>query len=158
MYDITEIIEKLKDDSGTRRFIPIVVDKKTKELTLLNTLLNNYNMIQYINKHSDSKTQAIQITGVKFQDFFFRPSVGLNYWIRWGRYCIDLRPICQYLKIKPFFLIARTQEDFEKEIEHFIKKLPCDPFLFTVQDAIHAHKDKKKVQNKTPKQEDSFPF
>ncbi|WP_052595726.1 hypothetical protein [Aureispira sp. CCB-QB1] len=115
-------------------------------------------MIQYINKHSDSKTQAIQITGVKFQDFFFRPCVGLNFWIRWGRYCIDLRPICQYLKIKPFYIITRTQTDFEKAIEPFIKKLPCDPFLFTIQDAIHAYKEKEKIHKKPSKQDDNLPF
>lgn len=99
-------------------------------------------MIEYVTKKSESKTKALKIIGVKFQDFYFRPCIDLNNWIRWGRYCIDLRPICQYLKIEVLLVTARTQDDFEREIEPLIKKLPCDFFLMTVQDAIHAHDNK----------------
>ena len=112
-------------------------------------------MIEYTNKNSDEKTQAVNIKGVKFQDFYFRPCVGLNSWIRWGRYCIDLRPICKYLKVETLSFSARTQEGFEKEIQPLIKKLPCDLFLMTVQGAIHTY---RKTQKITPNPKDNLLF
>lgn len=119
-------------------------------------------MIEYINKNSDSKKQAIKTIGIKYQGYYLRPCVGLNNWIRWGRHCIELKPLCSYLKIECISISARTQADFEKEIEPLKKKLPCDLFLMTIQDAMHAYekplREEFKVSNESLLREEPEPY
>lgn len=92
-------------------------------------------MPEYINKNSSEKAQAVKGVGVRFQKFYFRPCIGLNHFIRWGRWCLDLRPIAAYLGIDKITISARTQVKFEKEIEPLLSVFPCDPVLLTFIDA-----------------------
>lgn len=152
MKAIGELLKEFKCEIWNRRFILFEITKEPKYKK----------MLEYITKHSDSKMDAVKRVGVKFQGYYFRPCVGLNYWIRWGRYCIDLRPLCSYLKIECIRISARTQAEFEKELEPLKKKLPCDLFLMTIQDAIHAYekplREEFKVPNESLLREEPEPY
>lgn len=107
------------------------------------------NYIEYVNKNSDPKRAYVKIKGIKFQGNYFRPCIGLYSWIRWGRYCIDLRPLFCYLNYPKFEVSEQYQESFETKFLPFVKKLPCDLFLMTVDDAIYHYEEKIGKTNST---------
>lgn len=58
-------------------------------------------MFHLANTQIEYKEKALKNFSVNFQGKNFYPCIGLMHWLRWGRFCFDVRPLREYLGLPP---------------------------------------------------------
>lgn len=98
---------------------------------------------------------------VKFQGRYLRPCIGLVYWIRWGEFIFDIRPVWEYLKMPELSIAQMSYPNFVLRMEELISAVGCNSFFrlnADVNEIIQKRNSKIIETNRANGIDDDLPF
>lgn len=98
---------------------------------------------------------------VRFQGNYFRPCVGLVFWIRWGRYIFDIRPLRKYFGLPELSIEDMSIHKFKIRMKEIIKEVGDLKFItvnMSVNDDIKIDNELIIMANHMNGIDDDLPF